>query len=141
MSGCGRHARSGTYSPLRPPQAGGMWADLRSAVRAGGRFDRPMILRIALARARAERDHFLRMGLPQPWPILLAHELRLTWQVAKAAMDNLVAERIRARLDPPERAARTLELRADLAATAIPPDPSGAAVLRARAMRIRESIR
>ena len=113
------------------------WADLKCAIRTPGRFDCGLILRIALARARRERDAFAAMGLPQAWPVLFAHELRLTWQVAKTAMDSLVAERLNAALTAPERAARTLELRAEIAASAIPPRAAEAADLRAQAAAIR----
>lgn len=130
---CGAAATGVNPTAMHPS-----WADLKSSIRRSGRFDRPMILRIALARARAEDKAFARMRLPQPWPTLLAHELRLAWQVAKTAMDGLLAERMRARLDPSERAARTLELHADLATTAIPPDPPKAAALRAQAARMRD---
>lgn len=91
------------------------WADLKCAIRTTGRFDCALIMRIALLRARRERDAFAAMGLPQAWPVLFSHELRLTWQVAKTAMDGLIAERLDAALTPIERAARTLELRADAA--------------------------
>ena len=113
------------------------WADLKCAIRTTGRFDCGLILRIALARARRERDAFAAMGLPQAWPGLFAHELGLTWQVAKAAMDGLIAERLDAALTPLERAARSLELRAEIALTAIPPRDAEAAELRARAAAIR----
>jgi hypothetical protein len=114
------------------------WADLKSAIRASGRFDRALIVRIAVARACAERDAFARMGLPQPFATLLAHEFRLAWQVAKTTMDGLVAERIHARLAEGERAARALELRAELLAGAIPPRAAEAAGLRAQAKARRE---
>ncbi len=113
------------------------WADLRSAIRASGRFDRALILRVALARARVERDAFNAMGLPQPWANLFSHELRLTWQVAKAAMDGLIAERVRARLEPAERAARTLDLRADMLTSAIPPRAADGDALRMTAAEMR----
>jgi len=128
----------GSVRPASPtPAIIGGWADLRDAVRASGRFDRRHVMAVALRRARIERDAFMAMGLPQPWPILLAHELRLTWQVAKIAMDGLVAERIRARLSLAERTARALELRADLFDSAIPPRPVEAEALRAQAAAVR----
>lgn len=119
------------------PVPGATWADLRSAIRASGRFDRVLIMGVAIARARNERDAFDRMGVPQPWPTLFAHELRLTWQVAKAAMDSLIAERIRARLTSAERAARALDLRADMLASAIPPRGLESDALRAMAAELR----
>ena len=65
------------------------WQDLTNAIHASGRFDRAAIMAIALDRARRERDAFAAMGLPQAWAVLFAHELRLTWQVAKTAMDGV----------------------------------------------------
>ena len=113
------------------------WADLRCAIRTTGRFDCALIMRIALRRARRERDAFAAMGLPQAWPVLFAHELRLTWQVAKTAMDGLLAERRDAALTPFERAARTLDLRAELARAAIPPRETEAAEFSAQAAALR----
>lgn len=120
---------------LAPPPPS--WADLKSRIRSTGRFDRALILDIALRRARIEQRAFETMGLPQPWPTLFAHEFRLTWQVAKAAMDGLVAERIRQQLFSNERDARALELRAEVLTSSIPPRHAEAADLRAQASEIR----
>lgn len=113
------------------------WRDLKRAIRTTGRFDCRLIMTIAQGRARCERDAFATLGLPQRWPVLFAHELRLTWQVAKTAMDGLIAERLNAALTPTERAARTLELRAEICLSAIPPRETEATELRTNAAALR----
>jgi hypothetical protein len=113
------------------------WDDLINAIRASGRFDRTAIMRLALERARRECDAFAAIGLPQAWTVLFAHELRLVWQVAKTAMDGVIAARLAARTAPAERAARALELRAEIALGALPPRESEAADLRAEAAAVR----
>lgn len=115
------------------------WVDLTSAIRSTGQFERATIMGLALARARRERDAFAAMGLPQPWAVLFAHELRLVWQVAKTAMDTVIAARLSEAMAPAERAARALELRAEVALAAIPPRASEAADLRAQAAAVRAS--
>lgn len=52
-------------------------------------------------------------------------------------MDALIAERLATALTPCERAARALELTAEIALSAIPPRPNDAAALRARAAVLR----
>jgi hypothetical protein len=52
-------------------------------------------------------------------------------------MDTLDAERLAATLSPTERAARALELNAEIAASAIPPRPEEAAASRAQAEALR----
>jgi len=115
------------------------WTDLKAAIRASGRFDRRLIMAIAIRRTRAELAGFAALGLRRSWAAEFAHQLRLTWQVAKTAMDTLIAERLAATLTPSERAARTLELNAEIALGAIPPRPEEAAELRARAAALRNA--
>jgi hypothetical protein len=113
------------------------WADLKTAIRATGRFDRALIMALAVQRTRGEIDGFATIGLVRTWAAEFPYQLRLTWQVAKTAMDALVAERLAATLTPAERAACTLELYADIAASAIPPRTDEAAELRRRAAALR----
>lgn len=122
------------------------YADLRDAIRATERFPLSLIARFAAQRTRAELAAFQRMGIARTWRQEHAYSLRLTWQVAKSAMDSLIAEQIAAGLTPAERAARRFELAAEVAESAIPPRLTNAARFRAlaaaaRATEIREGAR
>jgi len=100
-------------------------------VRADLSFDRAAILAIAIARTRASAPP---AGRFRRW---LGDELRLAWDSAIALRDARAAELAIAALTPIERAARRLELQAELAASAIPSRREEAARLRAETAAMR----
>jgi hypothetical protein len=98
-------------------------------------FDRAAIFAIALARTRASvppAGHFRRR---------FGDELRLAWGSAIALRDAQSAEIWVAALSPTERAARRLELNAELAASAIPSRREEAKRLHAEATALRAMAR
>ena len=106
------------------------WQELRATVRRDGAIPVAMVAEMAATRAEAEAERFEAMGLPQDYGRLLEHERTLVDQVAKAALDGLIAERAYLAMSPAARAARQFEAQAELAESAIPPQP-----VRARALR------
>lgn len=100
-------------------------------MRADLTFDRAVIFAIAVARTRASAPPVGR------WRRWFGDELRLAWGSAKALRDTRAAEIAIAALSPAERAARRLELKAELAASAIPSRREEAERLRAKAAALR----
>jgi len=100
-------------------------------VRADLTFDRAAIFAIAIARTRASAPPAGR------WRRWFGDELRLAWGSAIALRDTRAAELAIAALRPTERAARRLELKAELAASAIPSRREEAERLRVEAEAIR----
>ena len=116
------------------------WFELKAAIRATGTFNRRTIMEIAIGRTRYEIKAFAALGLRRTWRQEFGHQLRLVWQVAKTAMDSLVTERMLSAASPAERAARQLELRAEIAETSIPPRSARAAELRETAAVCRAAV-
>ena len=106
------------------------YSDLKSSIRATGRFDLRLIMVLAAQKARQERDAYARLNIRRSYGKVLSDELRIVWQVAKTAMDGLATDRMIAAASPAERAARGFELRAEMAETSIPPCAERAAYLR-----------
>jgi hypothetical protein len=108
----------------------GTWLDLSRTVKATGRIDAGLVDEIAADRAERELAELHKLGLPCTFESVYVHQRILTEQVAKTALDAVETARLLAAASPAERAAHTLDLRAELAETSIPPNPAKAAVLR-----------
>jgi hypothetical protein len=53
----------------------------------------PVLMTVALRKARAERAECLAIGFAKPWRQCLSEALKRVWEVAKAQRDAIVADR------------------------------------------------
>lgn len=113
------------------------WNDLANSIHNTGEIDANLVLDIAEARAHREFEAWEKVGLPRSWAKCFAEAVTLTLTSAQTIRDNEIAMRLRAALPASEQWARTAELQAEIAETAIPPRHAEAAWLRRKAAALR----
>lgn len=102
-------------------------------------IDADAVEALALSRAKAEHAKCLAIGWVRPFADIYGHARTIAWTLAQTALDNEIALRERAKLPAAEQWARTAELAAEMAESAIPPRPAEAARFRAEAAALRRS--
>ena len=115
------------------------WQDLKTSVQTTGRCSTSLIMRLALIETRREIAACKAAGIRRTFREEIAYQLTLAWQRAKTYRDQAAHAKYLATVSPAERAARQLELRAELLETAIPPHTAEAADLRAQAQVCRQA--
>src|SRR4051812_24821723 len=105
------------------------WHFLAQSIEASGEINPYLVRAIAAQRAAAEGIKCAAIGWERKFENVLAEETILVEQQAMADLDNAIAMKLRASLPAHEQAARTLDLGAELARTAIPPRPDEALTL------------
>jgi hypothetical protein len=119
-------------TPARPT-----YADM---VDRDGTIRTEIVQAIAEARAHREIAACAAINWVREWRVVLAEQLVLVGLMAKTRRDSILAAKERATLHPVEQAARSLELSAELARTAIPPRKAEAISLACRADALRATI-
>jgi hypothetical protein len=117
------------------------FADLADSIRKTLTIDPAAVIEIAACRARQEHRACAAMGWHRSFLACAEWSFGLTWAEAETVRDNAIACAERAKLSPIERWARTAELHAEIAETAIPPRHAEAAQLREGAAALRSLLR
>lgn len=126
-----------TTLPLPPGPI--TWHFLAQSIEATGAISPYLVRAMAAERAGREVEIYRAMGWVRKFENVLAEETLLVEMQAKADLDYVVAMKLRAALPAHEQAARTLDLGAELARSAIPPRPAEALTMACRADAVRRA--
>lgn len=113
------------------------YRDIRAYIETRGRIPSGMVRRVARLQAEQELQRSAKIGWRRDFDEVFAHRLTMVNEWAKAFLDDHLYQIERAKLTPYEREARTCELNAALAESAIPPSYERARLCRAQAAEMR----
>jgi hypothetical protein len=77
---------------------------------ADGPIHLPVLMTLALRKARAERAEYLAIGLTKPWRQCLSEALKRTWEVAKQQRDAIADRTVALAVEPADALRREIDL-------------------------------
>jgi hypothetical protein len=109
----------------------------RNLTDAAGNINHAAVEALTLAKACTTHASCIRIGWKRDFAEVLAEQAVIVKCMANTIRDSIIAAKIRASLPDREKAARTLDLEAEICETATPPRMGSAALCRAQASMLR----